>query len=37
MITMDDALFDMYARGDISAENTINFAQDPIALMKKLF
>ena len=37
MVTMDDALFDMYAHGDITAENAINFAQDPIALMKKLF
>ena len=36
MITMDDALFDLYARGDISAENAVNFAQDPISLMKKL-
>lgn len=37
MITMDDALFDMYARGEISAENAVNFAQDPVSLMKKLF
>lgn len=37
MQTMDDALFDLYSRGLISAENTINFAQDPQALMQKMF
>ena len=37
MQTMDDALYDLYMRRLISAENAINFAQDPQALMKKLF
>ncbi|MCR5610092.1 MAG: type IV pilus twitching motility protein PilT [Lachnospiraceae bacterium] len=37
MQTMDDHLFELYTRKEISAENAINFAQDPITLMKKLF
>lgn len=37
MQTMDDALFDLYIRRIISAENAINFAQDPQTLMSKLF
>ena len=37
MQTMDDALFDLYMRRIISAENAINYAQDPQSLMKKLF
>ena len=37
MLTMDDALYDLYARGDITAEMAVNYAQDPVNLMKKLF
>ena len=37
MQTMDDALFDLYMRRIISAENAINFALDPQTLMSKLF
>ena len=37
MITLDDALFDLYARGEITAEMAVNYAQDPQNLMKKLF
>ena len=37
MITLDDALYDLYARGDITAEMAVNYAQDPANIMKKLF
>ena len=37
MQTMDDALYELYTKGIISAENTINFAQDPQQLMQKMF
>ena len=37
MQTMDDALFDLYIRKKISSEKAISFAQDPIALERRLF
>lgn len=37
MQTMDDAIYELYLRREIDAEKAINFAQDPIALEKKLF
>ena len=37
MITMDDALLELYRAGDISLENAINYAQDPVALRKRLY
>ena len=37
MITMDDALYDLYARGDITGEQAVNYSQDPLNMMKKLF
>ncbi len=36
MITMDDALYDLYRRGEISGDQTIVFAQDPMTMEKKL-
>ncbi|NLP34753.1 MAG: type IV pili twitching motility protein PilT, partial [Clostridiales bacterium] len=37
MQTMDDAIFDLYLRRKIDAKQAMNFAQDPIALERKLF
>lgn len=37
MQTLDDAIYDLYVSGKISAENAINYAQDPIALEKRLY
>lgn len=36
MITMDDALYDLYRRGEISGENCLNFAQDIPQMDKRL-
>jgi len=36
MQTMDDCLFDLYARGDITAETALLFAQDRAALSKRI-
>lgn len=36
MITMDDALLNLYQTGEISLESAVSFAQDPIALRKRL-
>lgn len=36
MITMDDALYDLCMLGQITSEQAINFAQDPVALDKKM-
>jgi twitching motility protein PilT len=36
MQPMDDCLFDLYARGDISAESALLFAQDRAALSKRI-
>ena len=36
MITMDDALFDLYIRGEISAESALSFSQDMAYLDKKI-
>lgn len=36
MITMDDALLDLYDRGFISAENTVSFAQDTSYVEKRV-
>lgn len=37
MQTMDDAIYDLYLKRKIDGEKAINFAQDPVALEKKLF
>ena len=37
MITMDDALLELYRAGDISLESAMSYAQDPIALRKRLY
>lgn len=37
MLTMDDAIYDLYLKRKIDAERAMNFAQDAIALEKKLF
>lgn len=36
MITMDDALLDLYLRGEVTAESALAFAQDRSALSKKI-
>lgn len=36
MITMDDAIYDLYRRGEISGENAMNYAQDSMSMDKKL-
>lgn len=36
MITMDDALLNLCQSGDISADSALRFAQDPVALRKRL-
>ena len=36
MITMDDALYELCMMGHITSEQAINFAQDPVALEKKI-
>ncbi|MFV0342916.1 MAG: type IV pilus twitching motility protein PilT [Anaerocolumna sp.] len=37
MMTMDDAIYELYLRRQIDAENALNFSQDPVALEKRLF
>ena len=37
MQTMDDAIYDLYVNRKIDSEDAIHFAQDPIALERKLF
>ena len=37
MVTMDDALLELYEGGQISKENALSFAQDPVNLRKRLF
>lgn len=37
MQTMDDAIYDLYLKGKISADKAIHFAQEPAALDRKLF
>ena len=37
MITMDDALLELYKAGDISLEKALSYAQDPVALRKRLY
>ncbi len=37
MKTMDDALLDLYQKGKISEESAISFAQDRVALRKRMF
>ena len=37
MITMDDALLELYRAGDISLESAMSYAQDPVALRKRLY
>ncbi|MBQ4069080.1 MAG: type IV pilus twitching motility protein PilT [Lachnospiraceae bacterium] len=36
MITMDDAIYDLYRRGEISGESALNYAQDQLSMDKKL-
>ena len=36
MITMDDAIYELYVRGDISGEAALSFAQDRATLSKKI-
>lgn len=36
MITMDDALYDLFMRGQISAEAAVTYAQDPVSMNKKV-
>lgn len=36
MQTMDDALYDLYRRGEITGDKCVNFAQDPINMDKRL-
>jgi twitching motility protein PilT len=36
MITMDDALYELCMMGHITSEQAINFAQDSVALEKKI-
>lgn len=37
MQTMDDAIYDLYLKRRIDAEKALNFAQDPVAIERKLF
>ena len=37
MQTMDEAIFDLYAERKITAEKALEFAQDSIALERKLY
>ncbi|SES84191.1 type IV pilus twitching motility protein PilT [[Clostridium] polysaccharolyticum] len=37
MQTLDDAIYDLYLSGKISAEHALNYSQDPIALERKLY
>ncbi len=36
MVTMDDAIYDLYRRGEISGESALNYAQDQMSMDKKL-
>ena len=36
MISMDDALYDLFMRGEISADAILTYAQDPVAMNKKV-
>lgn len=37
MQTMDDAIYELYLKKKIDADKAINFAQDPVALERRLF
>ncbi|MBR1893249.1 MAG: Flp pilus assembly complex ATPase component TadA, partial [Lachnospiraceae bacterium] len=37
MITMDDALLDLYRNGEISKENCLMYAQDQLSMKKNMF
>jgi len=37
MQTMDDAIYELYSKGRIDAEKALLFAQEPLALRRKLF
>lgn len=37
MITMDDSIFDLYTQGKVTKEEAITYAQDKIALTKRLY
>lgn len=36
MQTMDDALYDLYMRKLIDADNAVTYAQDPVSMNKKV-
>ena len=36
MITMDDALYDLYMRKIIDADEAVTYAQDPVSMNKKV-
>ena len=36
MQTMDDAIYDLFLRGDISAESAVSYAQDPVMMNNKV-
>ena len=36
MITMDDALYDLFIRGEISQDAVVTYAQDPVAMNRKV-
>lgn len=37
MLTMDDAIYDLFMTNQISREHAIDFAQDPVSMHKKIF
>ena len=36
MISMDDALYDLFMKNEISPEAAVTYAQDPVAMNKKV-
>lgn len=36
MITMDDALYDLFMKGEIGADSVVTYAQDPVTMNKKV-
>ena len=36
MITMDDALYDLFMKGEIGEEAVVTYAQDPVAMNRKV-
>ena len=37
MITMDDAIYDLYSAGKVSYEEAMTFAQDATSLAKRMY